>query len=113
MVKPTGLSNRERQICQRVRQARERSEPRLSQEEVAVKLGLTKAGYGHYEREAQPFSVDQLFKLSTILRKPISWFLGISSELSEEEDELLHLWRNAGEYQRKVVRAILKEVGDK
>ena len=29
------------------------------------------------------------------------------------EDELLHLWRNAGEYQRKVVRAILKEVSDK
>jgi transcriptional regulator with XRE-family HTH domain len=64
----------------------------LTQDEVARHLGLTRAGYGHYEREDQPFTVDQLFQLSRILGKPITWFLGIDTGLREDQEELLAIY---------------------
>jgi transcriptional regulator with XRE-family HTH domain len=87
-----GLTARERAIIHRVRAARH--EMQLSQEQVAQCLGITKAGYGHYEREAQPFAVEQLFALSDLLGRPMAHFLGLEGELTEEEGELLQAWRS-------------------
>jgi len=91
-ISEVGLSARERGIIQRVRAARH--DMHLSQEQVATHLGITKAGYGHYEREAQPFAVEQLFILSELLGRPLAYFLGLESDLSDEEGELLQLWRS-------------------
>jgi transcriptional regulator with XRE-family HTH domain len=78
-------------IANRVRGARE--EARLSQEDVAVKLGLTGAGYGHYERSRQVFSVEQIFLLSRILNRPVEWLLGLETSLSDSEGVLLTAYR--------------------
>jgi len=72
---------------------RARIESGLSQEAVGEALGLSVTGYGHYERARQPFTVEQLFRLSSVLGRPVTWFLGIDTGLSEEDAEVLHLWR--------------------
>jgi transcriptional regulator with XRE-family HTH domain len=78
-------------IANRVRGAREAT--KLSQEDVAVKLGLTGAGYGHYERTRQVFSIEQIFLLSRILNRPVEWLLGLETTLSQDEGVLLTSYR--------------------
>lgn len=64
-----------------------------SQQDVAEQLGLTSAGYGLLELGRRQISIDYLFKLSRILSTPLTRFLGIPSELSPDEDELLTAYR--------------------
>lgn len=85
------LTPREKAIARQVRRARKESG--LSQEAVGEALGLSVTGYGHYERARQPFSVDQLFQLSRVLGKPVEWFLGLDTGLTDDEAELLHLYQ--------------------
>ncbi|MHB9033889.1 MAG: helix-turn-helix transcriptional regulator [Anaerolineae bacterium] len=85
------LTQREIEVSRRVRQARE--DAGLTQEDAAKALNLSVVGYGHYERATQPFGLEQLFQLSRILGKPVTWFLGLPSELDPDEDELLALYR--------------------
>ena len=61
------------------------------------KAALTQqAGYGHYEREpASTFSIEQLFVISRVLNRPVEWFLGLDSELTEDEGRALALYRRA------------------
>ncbi len=80
-------------IARRVKDARTRAG--LSQRDIAKKLGLTEAGYGHYERDRQTFTVEQLFKISRILGRPVEWFLGLDSDLTADEGQLLALYRAA------------------
>lgn len=82
-----------REIASRVRAARESAEPRLTQEEVGARLGLSKVGYGHYERGAQPFSVWHLFQLAGILGRPVEYFLGLKTDLRLDEQTLLGAYR--------------------
>ena len=56
-------------------------------------MSLSKYGYGHYEREKQPFTVDQLFTLSRVLGRSVEWFLGLETELTDKEDRLLATFR--------------------
>ncbi len=78
-------------VRRRVRQARE--EAGLTQAEMADHLALTEAGYGHYERGRSPFTVDQLARISEAVKRPIPWLLGLQVERTEDEDELLFLYR--------------------
>lgn len=78
-------------IAQRVKQAREAAG--FSQKDMAKRLGLTEAGYGHYERDRQTFTVEQLLQVSRILGRPVEWFLGLDTGLSEDEGQLLALYR--------------------
>src|SRR5512136_131892 len=97
-----GLTARERAIIRRVRAARH--DLQLSQEQVAQRLGITKAGYGHYEREAQPFAVEQLYILSELLGRPLSYLLGLEGDLTAEEGELVQAWRSIKDVR---IRALL------
>ena len=85
------LTAREREICRRVRDRRGKATPPLSQEDVAEALGLTKSGYGHYERCKQRFTVEQLFQLSQLLHVPVEELLGLPlpGGMSEDERRLL------------------------
>lgn len=85
------VSPREAQIIRRVRDARDALG--LTQEQVGAALSLSKYGYGHYEREVQPFTVDQLFTLSRVLGRSVEWFLGLETGLSEREDHLLTIYK--------------------
>ena len=86
------LGEHERAICARVRQERRRLG--LSQAEVAKHLGLSQAGYGHYDRGTQPFTIEQVFRLAPLLGRSVAWILGLPSTLTEEEDRLLALFRS-------------------
>jgi transcriptional regulator with XRE-family HTH domain len=77
----------------RVRAARE--ERGLSQEEIGHRLGLTKGGYGQYERGLHPFTADQLFQLSALLNRSVAYFLGLETGLTPDEDQLVSLYRRA------------------
>lgn len=96
----------EEQITQRVIKAREDAD--LSRKEVARLIHLEEQSYGHYERGRYAFTIDQLLKLSPILGRSVSWFLGIDAGLTEEEDQLIILWKNAGELQRDMAIQALK-----
>ncbi len=84
-------TNREELIRKRVIKAREASG--LTRAEVAAALSLTENSYGHYERGRSPFSVELLFELSRILGCPVGHFLNLDTELNEDEEQLLHLYR--------------------
>lgn len=75
-------------IAARVRAAREAAQ--LSQEDVAHKLSMTAAGYGHYERGRQEFTVPQIFTLSNVLNRSVGWLLGLdTAPFADEEGALL------------------------
>lgn len=99
------LSAREAAIARRVK--RERQRQGLSQSDMAKALGLSQAGYGHYDRARQPFTVDQLFQLSRILSCSAESLLGLDAELTEDELQLLTNFRNAPD---DASRRILLEV---
>jgi transcriptional regulator with XRE-family HTH domain len=87
------MSTSSKTIANRVKQARE--ETGLSQKDMSKRLGLTEAGYGHYERDRQTFTVDMLFQISRILGRPVEYFLGLETELSADEGRVLALYRQA------------------
>ena len=98
-----------RDIARRVRATREGLEPRLTQEDVGARLGLSKVGYGHYERGSQPFSVWHLFELATILGRPVEYYLGLSTDLRPDEQVLLGGYRRLDEspHQARVLVTLL------
>jgi transcriptional regulator with XRE-family HTH domain len=99
-----------REIASRVRAAREGLEPKLSQEELGAKLGLSKAGYGHYERGTQTFSVWHLYQLARVLGRPIEYFLGLPIESRPDEQTLLRAYRrlDGSAHQARVLIAFLE-----
>lgn len=87
----TKVTRQEAAIINRVIAARE--ERGLSRADVAEALSLERPSYAHYERGRSAFTVEQLFQLSRILGKPVTWFLGIDTDLADDEAELVHLYR--------------------
>jgi transcriptional regulator with XRE-family HTH domain len=77
----------------RVRAAREATG--LSQEDLGRRLGLTKGGYGQYERGLHPFTADQLFQLAGLLNRSVPYFMGLETGLTPDEDRLVALYRRA------------------
>lgn len=84
---------RVREIAARVKEARQAMN--LSQDELGRRMGLSKVGYGDYERGRRLFDTEQLFLLSRIFNRSVEWFLGLETQLTEDEDEVLHLYRKA------------------
>jgi transcriptional regulator with XRE-family HTH domain len=80
----------------KLKEARESAD--LSQDEVAKKLGLSQGAYSDFERGKTRLDVNYLVQLSTILSKPVTWFLGIDDEngrhLAPDEVELLDAYRS-------------------
>ena len=90
----------DRAITERVIRVRE--EAGLTQKELAGLLGLSKQGYSHYESGRGSFTVQHLFRLARILGRPITWFLGIPQELADDEEVLLHLYRQLDEHHKRL-----------
>ncbi len=84
-------TRREEAITARVIAAREKAG--LDRKDLAEALSLDQNSYGHYERGRYAFTVDQLFTLSRTLNRPVEWFLGLETGLSEDEEELVFHWR--------------------
>ena len=101
MRKLNHLSARENAIVERVKERRRQQG--LSQEDLAAALGLSKAGFGHYDRGTQPYSVDQLFSLSRVLGCSVAWLLGLDTTLTPAEDALLAAFRNAPDDKRREI----------
>jgi transcriptional regulator with XRE-family HTH domain len=99
-----------REIASRVRAARESLEPKLSQEEIGAKIGLSKTGYGHYERGTQTFSVWHLYQLARVLGRPLEDFLGLPIESRPDEQTLLRAYRrlDGSVHQARVLIAFLE-----
>lgn len=94
------------QIGNRIRSARK--DAGYSQQDMADLLKMSDVGYGSFERGSRQISIVFLLKIAKLLGRSVSWFLGIETGLSEEEDRLLTLWKNAGDLQRKLAIQALK-----
>lgn len=101
MSKKGAVSINERAIAERVRAARKQAG--LSQGEVAAQLGLTDAGYGHYERGRQSFSVEMLTRLAHVLGRPLEHFLGLEMGLTREEEQLVAAFRELETEQQRTL----------
>ncbi len=106
------LTRREQEIAKRVRSARESMRPKVTQEEVGNKLGLSQVGYSHYEAFRVPFTVEQLFKLSSILRRSVHHLLGLETGLTELEEKLLSSFQEIQdvEFQLAAILAVRNQV---
>jgi transcriptional regulator with XRE-family HTH domain len=83
-----------RTIGIRLKNARE--EAGMTHQEVADRIGLTAAGYGHYERGKRLPPVDQLIKLTGVLDRSINYFLDLPADhndLGADEEEWLRYFR--------------------
>lgn len=99
-----------REIASRVRAARESLAPKMTQEELGAKLGLSKFGYGHYERGTQTFSVWHLYQLARILGRPLEYFFGLPTQDRPDEQTLLGAYRrlDGSVHQVRVLIAFLE-----
>ncbi|RKO67373.1 LexA family protein [Desulfofundulus salinus] len=70
------MKNYYEEIGKRIKIARE--DRGLTQEQLGEKLGFTKTAINLYEKGKRRISIDDLKRISTILGKPLSFFLGES-----------------------------------
>lgn len=80
------------EIGQRIKSVREAKN--LTQEEVGRALGIGRAGYANIEIGRSLIRLEHLMKLPDILHYPITYFLGIDGELSDEERKLIATYRS-------------------
>ena len=78
-------------IAARLRQAREQAG--LNKVEFADLLGLSKQGYNPYEQGRRVFTIEQLVQFSTVLHRPVAYFVGLDAEPDVETEELLYHYR--------------------
>lgn len=97
-----------------------RKDLKLSQTEVAKKLGLQYFTYGKWEQEKAEPSANDLVKLAEIFDVTVDYLLGRTDELGEiapgnnvssgytaAEQRLIQDYRTLDEEQRKAVRIVL------
>lgn len=90
---PERITGVERLVTERVIQAREAAG--LNKRELGERLGLADSSYSPYENYRIAFTVDMLDRAAHILDRPLSWFLGLPSELTDDEQRLLSIYRRA------------------
>lgn len=95
-----------RAITDRVIQARQ--EARLSKVDFATLIGITKQAYTPYEQYAIEFTLEQLFIISRKLGKPVEWLLGLPTEMTPDEQELLALYRELHPDFRRMVLEVTR-----
>jgi transcriptional regulator with XRE-family HTH domain len=81
------------EIGEKLKAAREAK--RMSQEELANRLGLSKVGYGALERGKNLIGLQHLISLTFILEKPVTYFLPRYAISEDELNDLSHdpLWQ--------------------
>lgn len=80
-----------RRILDRLTQVR--LERGMEKQDIAEMLSLTAGGYSPYESGVRPYTIAQVFTLARALGKPVEYFLGLDSDLTEDEREALFLYR--------------------
>jgi len=105
--KPEKLGERERTVALRVTEAR--SAVGMTKRELADRLGLEESSYSPYENFGIAFNIDMLDRLSRIFNRPVEWFLGLPTELTADEQQVLALYRRAKDLQRGVVALAVLE----
>lgn len=71
------------EIGAKIKKARE--EKLLSQAGLGAKLGLTATAINYYEKGKRKISIDDLLKLSEVLKKPVLYFLpGVEAQKDEQ-----------------------------
>jgi len=80
-----------KQIGRRLKQARE--DRRLTQEEIGAALGIERAAYANIETGRSLLTIEHLMKLPGILLEPVTYFLGVETELSVDEGGVLEAYR--------------------
>lgn len=73
-----------------------RKEMRLSQEQLADKIGITRQGYGHYETGRNEPDFETLIKISEILQCSLDYLLGKTyitdeNEISKDLEEIVEI----------------------
>ena len=95
-------------IAMRLRSARERAS--LSQKQVADQLHVTPQAYGNWERGARGVPIELLPAFSRALGRSVAWLLDIDIGLTQDEDELLTMYRNLRNVNH---RRLLLEIADR
>jgi transcriptional regulator with XRE-family HTH domain len=88
---PEILIGLDRLVTERVIEAREAA--RLNKREFSERLGLADSSYSPYEAYKIPFTIDMIQRISRILGRPVEYFLGLDTGLTEDEDQLLASYR--------------------
>jgi len=78
-------------IGNRIRKRREAMG--LTQSDVGDHLGLTKNAVGKIESGYSALTLKNLFALPLVLHRPIEYFLGLDTALTENEQEMLPYFR--------------------
>lgn len=90
------------EVTARLREARRAA--KLTQDDVAKQLGMSRAGYGHFEDGARSMTLDDLVKLGQIVGRSPGYLLGLEIDLTADEDALLAAFRAIdSERQRRLV----------
>ena len=97
-----------------------RTENGLTQVDVSRELNITRQGYANYENEVTQPSPSILIKLADYFGCSIDYIVGredesgnvnINSNLSFEESELLRIYRNSSEQNKKFLLTFAKGLG--
>lgn len=90
---PERISTLDRLVTERVIQARQAAG--LNKRELGERLSLADSSYSPYESHRIPFTVEMIGRLSRILGRPIEYFLGLDTGLTERESRMLAVFRLA------------------
>lgn len=71
-----------------------RKDAQLTQSELPDLIGTSQSNLNHIEKGVVRLTLDTLESLSTALHRPISYFLGINSDLTEDEEQVLQIYRS-------------------
>lgn len=89
-----------------------RKKVRMTQEEVANRLGITRAAYTHYENGDRECPFDSLLKLSDIFNVSADYLLGRenlkSRSIPQEETNLLEGFRSLTTEGKNTLLTVLK-----
>lgn len=89
-----------------------RKEAHLTQEQIAVKLNVSKGTIGNYETgEREPKDLEMLESIADLFNVDIDYLMGRTDkrpEFSLEELELIRRYRLADEFDRKTIWSLLE-----
>lgn len=107
-VSPEKVTEDDRVVTRRVIEAREKSG--LLKKELGKRLGLSESGYSPYENYKTAFTLGMLHEVARILGRPIGYFLGLDTGLTDDEGELLALYRAADTSMRGLILRLVREL---
>ena len=86
-----------------------RKKRKLTQQEIADKIGISRVGYGYWEKGTREPSIDNLVELSKLLGTSLDYLLGYNDYNFVDTNEIMSIMQGADEEQRK---DIMKQTED-